>query len=90
MSINYSRIRKITLPETLKARKLHFPTLSHKNRNYSGHLKDDSPLQGVPSSPSYSIKGNSRFKEQLENSSSKTLPGTLLAKGKYDFYSVRE
>jgi hypothetical protein len=86
MSANYSRIRKITLPETLKARKFHFPTLSHENRNYSGHLRDDNSLQSVPSSPSYSIKGNSRFKEQLENPSSKTLPGT---KGKYDFYNIK-
>lgn len=92
MSVNYSRTKKITLPETPKARKLHLPTLSRENRkegylNYSVH---DSPSQSIPSSPSYSIKSNSRFKEQLENSSSKPLPGILLAKGKYNSTTLKE
>jgi hypothetical protein len=93
----HSKTKKITLPETLKARKHQIPILSRESRkgNYSNynnnnnnnnmmHIKDDNiiPLQNVSGSQ---MKSNSRFKEQFENPSSKTI---LLGKGKYIKYTI--
>ncbi|CAG8674660.1 1137_t:CDS:10, partial [Funneliformis mosseae] len=72
-------------------RKLHLPSFPRKHNkkepyqadyNYNEH-GGDSPSQSVPSSPGYSIKSNSRFKEQLKGTSSKIFPGILLSRRRF-------
>ncbi|CAI2175797.1 5865_t:CDS:10 [Funneliformis geosporum] len=103
MTSNHSRIRKILFSEDPNSRKLHLPSFPRKynrkepNQEHNGHFRSDSPSQSVPSSPGYSIKSNSRFKEQLKDTSSKLLPGILYGKGKssnvseaYNYWPVTE